>query len=219
MAVALRVIAAKLKNRHFTTAEVGAMLGLATAEVNNLIDEIAGLGVAHAGTGKRTVEYRGLLAMLAAKELVHCQLKPELRRRALQQALCSTAKRIPVPDTSLELLVEPIRQQINTGLRKLYEAEAAVERNSKVMQGEPRIKGTRVPAYMIGKLASARGVVETLAAYPQLTARQVVRAQCYALAHPRKGPPKRVVIPTEGRVVEEKIIKRAKARASGQPLT
>jgi uncharacterized protein (DUF433 family) len=219
MAVALKVIAAKLKSRHFTTAQVGAMLGLATTEVNNLIDEIAGPGIARAGQGKRTVEYRGLFAMLVAKELIHCQLKPELRRQALVQALGGRAKRIPVPSTNLELLAQPIRQQINDGLRRLYEAEAAVERSSEVMQGEPCIKGSRIPVYMIGKLADDSGVEETLASYPQLTERQIALAQCYAHAHPRKGPPKRVVIPGEGRVVEKKIIWRSKAGASGQPHT
>src|SRR5688572_21523460 len=114
MAVALSVIAAKLRNRQFTTAEVGAMLGLAITEVNNLIDEVAGLGAARAGKGTRTVEYRGLLAMLVAKELIHCQLNPAIRRRTILQALRSKAKRIPVPGTNLELLVESNRKEINS---------------------------------------------------------------------------------------------------------
>lgn len=155
--------------------------------------------------------------MLVAKELIHCQLKPEMRRQTLVQALRSKAKRIPVPGANLELLVESNRKQINNGLRILYEAEAAIERNSEVMQGEPCIRGTRVPAYMIGKLANALGVEETLATYPQLTVRQVILAQRFALAHPRKGPPRRISLPMEGRVVEEKIIKRPKARTGGQP--
>ena len=70
------------------------MLGLATSEVNNLIDEIAQLGVARAGRGTRTVEYRGLFAMLVAKELIHGQLKPAMRQQTLVQALRSKAKRI-----------------------------------------------------------------------------------------------------------------------------
>ena len=219
MAAALKAITAKLRNRQFTTAEVGVMLGLTTTEVNNLIDEIAWLGVARAGKGTRTVEHRGLLAMLVAKELVHCQLRPELRRQTLAQALRSKARRIPVPGTNLELLVESSRKRINDGLRSLHEAEAAVVHSSEVLRGEPCIRGTRVPVYMIAKLANTLGVAETLATYPHLTERQVSLAQRFALAHPRKGPPRRIHIPTAGRVVEEKIIKRAKARASGQPHT
>src|SRR5947209_15340684 len=122
MATAFKVIAAKLRNRQFTTSEVGVMLGLATTEVNNLIDEIAWLGVARAGKGTRTVEHRGLFAMLVARELIHCQLKPEMRRRTLAQAVHSNGKRIPVPGTNLELLVASYQKQMNDGLRMLYEA-------------------------------------------------------------------------------------------------
>ena len=211
MATAFKVIAAKLRNRQFTTSEVGVMLGLATTEVNNLIDEVAWLGVARAGKGTRTVEHRGLFAMLVARELIHCQLKPEMRRQTLAQALRSSAKRIPVPGTNLELLVASYQKQMNDGLRILYEAEAAVQRDSEIMQGEPCIRGTRIPVYMIGKLAGALGVEETLATYPQLTERQVVLAERFTRAHPRKGPPRRMRIPTEGRVVEETIIKRPQA--------
>lgn len=193
------------------------MLGLATTEVNNLIDEIAWLGVARAGKGTRTVEYRGLFAMLVAKELIHCQLRPEMRRQTLAQAIDSRGKRVPVPGTNLQLLVESSHKQVNNGLRMLYEAEAAVERSSKIMQGEPCIRGTRIPVYMVGKLADALGVGEALATYPHLSERQVILAQRFALAHPRKGPPRRISLPMEGRVVEEKIIKRPKARTSAQP--
>ena len=156
-----------------------------------------------------------LFTSVVARELIHCQLKPELRRQALVQALGSKAKRIPVPGTNLELLVQPIRQQINDGLRRLYEAEAAVERSSEVMQGEPCIKGSRIPVYMIGKLADDRGVEETLATYPQLTERQAVLAQCYAHAHPRKGPPKRMVFRASMRVF---IIARLSKTESGKGI-
>jgi uncharacterized protein (DUF433 family) len=210
-------VAAKLRNRRFTTAEVGAMLGLATSEVNNLIDEIAQLGVARAGKGTRTVEYRGLFAMLVAKELIQCQLKPAMRQQTLVQALRSKEKRISVPGTNLELLVESNRKQINNGLRMLHEAESAVVRSSDVMQGEPCIRGTRVPVYMIGRLANTLGLEETLATYPHLTERQITLAQRYVLAHPRKGPPRRMSMPMKGRVVEEKIIRRPKGRNIGQP--
>ena len=99
----------------------------------------------------------------------------------------------------------------------LHEAEGAVVRSSDVMQGEPCIRGTRVPVYMIGRLANTLGLEETLATYPHLTERQITLAQRFVLAHPRKGPPRRISMPMEGRVVEEKIIRRPKGRNIGQP--
>ncbi len=213
VAIAIKTITAKLGTRHFTTAEVSAMLGLDVIEVNNLIDEIAALGGASAGKGKRAVAYRGLFAMLVARELIYCQLNPEMRPRTLAQALKAKGKRIPVPGTNLEVLVDSYRKQVNQGLRSLYEAEDAVELRRDVMQGEPCLKGTRVPVYIVGAIAASRGLDEAIATYPFLQKRQVELAQLFAKAHPRKGRPKKTVIPTEGRVVSQKVIKRKKPKA------
>ena len=109
-AVALKTITTKLANRHFTTAEVGAMLDMGITEVNNLIDEIAPLRVAGAGGGRRAVSYRGLFAMLVARELIYCQLTPAMRAQTLAEALKAKGKRVPVPGTNLELVVELISQ-------------------------------------------------------------------------------------------------------------
>jgi uncharacterized protein (DUF433 family) len=211
----MKTIAAKLSSRAFTTSEVGAVLGLDTIEVNNLIDEIAPLHVVHAGSGKRTVQYRALFAMLVARELVSCQLKPTMRPQALAEALKLKGKRIPVPGTSLEVLVEPHRKQVNQGLRLLYAAEASVEKNPAIMQGEPCIKGTRVPVHVVAAIASARGLDGALATYPFLKRRQVELAIIYAKAHPRRGRPKKTVLPVEGKVVSQRVIERKKHRTGG----
>ena len=212
-AVALKTITAKLANRHFTTAEVGAMFDMGIAEVNNLIDEVAPLRVAGAGGGRRAVSYRGLFAMLVARELITCQLTPAMRAQTLAEALKAKGKRVPVPGTNLELVVDSYRKQINQGLRLLYESEAAVEGRSDVMQGEPCIKGTRVPAYVVGAIAKSRSVDEALATYPFLQKRQVLLARMFATAHPRKGRPKRTVIPADGRLISQKVIRRKNPRA------
>ena len=208
VAPALKTVAARLANREFTTAEAGAMLGMDVTEVNNLIDEIASLGVASAGRGRRSVSYRGLFAMLVAKELIHCQLNPGMRPRTLEHALVAKGKRVAVPGTNLEVLVGPYRKQVNHGLRMLHEAEAAIESRRDVMQGEPCIKGTRVPAYIVAAIAMKHGIDEAMATYPSVDKRKVELAQLYAKAHPRMGRPKRTALPGRGRIVSQKIIKR-----------
>ena len=117
--------------------------------------------------------------MLVAKELIHCQLRPAMRQQTLVQALRSKAKRIPVPGTNLELLAESeSRKQIDNGLRMLHEAEGAVVRKAPMSCTANRcIRGTRVPVYMIGRLANTLGLAETLATYPHLTERQITLAQ------------------------------------------
>jgi uncharacterized protein (DUF433 family) len=213
MSAAPKTVRTGLSERRFTTSEVGAMLGLQPIEVNNLIAEIAHLGVARYGKGRRTVASRGLFSLLVARELIHCQLKPEIRSLALLEASKAKGKRVAVPGTNLEILLDSHRKEVSKGLKALHEAETAVESRAAVMQGEPCIKGTRVPAYVVGAIATtARGVDEALATYPFLQKRQVELAQLFAKAHPRKGRPKRISSPAGGRVVSKKVIKRAKPR-------
>jgi uncharacterized protein (DUF433 family) len=214
----MKTITARLSNREFTAAEVGAMLCLKPVEVSNLISEIAPLGVADAGRGKRTVQYRGLFAMLVAKELIHCQLPSRMRAQTLRVALKVTGNRVSVPRTNLQVIVESYRKQVNQGLRSLYEAEVSIEKNRAIMQGEPCIKGTRIPAYVVAAIASAHGLDEALATYPSLKKHQVELARVWAAAHPRRGRPKKTVIPTQGKVVSKKIIHR-KNRGTGGPAS
>jgi len=210
--LAVRAIAARLRNRKFTTSEVAAMFGSTLAQVNNLIDEVAQAGAAQAGGGKRVVEYRSLFALLLAEELIYCQLKPALRREALKQAVKTRAKRVTVPGTNLSVLVQPYRERAQEGMRRLHEAEETVHSHKEIMQGEPCIKGTRVPVYIVAAIAAAKGREEAMATYPSLDQRQVEHAEVFAKAHPRRGRPKTTDFPAQARIVATKVIKRKKAR-------
>jgi len=209
-AVTLKTLTAKLANRHFTTSEVGAILNMHQTEVNNLIAEVGHLGVTPSGKGTRTVAYRGLFSLLVARELIRCQLKPEMRPGALIETLRAKGKRVAIPGTNLEVLLDPHRKEVNRGLRTLYEAEEAVESKAEIMQGEPCVRGTRVPAYVLSAIASAHGPDEALATYPFLQKRQVELAQLFAKAHPRKGRPKKIGLPRGRRVTAKKVIDRKK---------
>jgi uncharacterized protein (DUF433 family) len=188
------------------------MFGYTSVQVNNLIDEVAPVGVAHVGSGKREVEYRGLFALLLAEELVFCQLKPELRYRVLERAVATRANRITVPGTNVSVLAQPYRERALEGVRRLYEAEEAVQSHRDIMHGEPCVKGTRIPVYIVAAIAGARGREEAIATYPNLDLRQVELAEVYAKAHPRRGRPRTTAVPSEGVVVARKTIGRTKAR-------
>jgi uncharacterized protein (DUF433 family) len=73
------------------------------------------------------------------------------------------------------------------GKKRLQQAEALVASDPEVLSGEPCLKGTRVPVYLIGALARAHGVGRTHAMYPFLTEEQIDLAALYVEAHPRKG--------------------------------
>jgi uncharacterized protein (DUF433 family) len=63
------------------------------------------------------------------------------------------------------------------------------------MCGEPCIKGTRVPVYLIGALANAHGVSRTHAMYPFLTEEQIELAALYVTEHPDTRRPRRIRFP------------------------
>jgi uncharacterized protein (DUF433 family) len=71
--------------------------------------------------------------------------------------------------------------------RRLARAEALVLSHPGIMGGEPCIRGTRVPVYLIGALAHAHGVRRTHEMYPFLTEEQIELVSLYVTVHPEKG--------------------------------
>jgi uncharacterized protein (DUF433 family) len=194
--LARKILPPRLRNRKFTTAQASAVLGIPQKQINHLIDDLAPLGLATAGQGERSIEYKGLLALSLAQELTD-HVRADLRAPTLRGAVFSGAKYITVPDTSLLVLTKPHRDRVTGGLRALHEAEGDIVTSAQVMQGEPCIKGTRVPAYMIAAIADQRGVSEAVNTYSFLSETQVERAIVYAKAYPRKGRPKSVSLPAK----------------------
>ena len=210
MVAIMKAVAAKFRYRKFTVAEAVAITGLTTTQVNNLIEEIAPLGIAVSANRKRSVQYKGLFALLLVQDMSE-YAKTKLRNKIIMGALNSPRKKdIAVDGTTIIVSVKSYREQAQKGLKDLYEAESNVSINQEVMQGEPCIKGTRIPVYTIAKIASVQGVEKAQATYSTLSKRQVELAQLYATAHPRRGRPKRLVIPSKGRTVARRKVKRKK---------
>ena len=208
--VALRAIVAKLRNRKFTVAEAAAMTGISVQQVNNLLDEIVPLGLAHAGNRKRELEYRGLFILPLACDLAKAEIPPNLRKKALQAALESPKnKHITITGTNLLVRIDNYRVQVSYGLTQLYLAEESVSSSPEIMQGEPCIRGTRIPVYVVAKLANVHGAEEALATYSTLSKQQVADAQLFAVAKPRRGAPKKIALPVAGHKVP-KVFRRKK---------
>lgn len=207
----LRSGSTKLENREFSTSEVAAILGMRMPELNNLIDELARVGGVQTGSGRRNIEHRALTVLLVAQELTRCNLAPALRKQTLALALATRPpKKVEVPGTNLSVLIAPHRRQAQAGLKALHEAEAGITMSGEILQGEPVVRGTRVPAYTLAAIANAHGVEEARQSYPFLTLRQIEHALLYALAHPRKGRPKRLAQSmAELGVTPKKVRKRA----------
>ena len=74
--------------------------------------------------------------------------------------------------------------------RALRNASELVVSDPNIRGGEPVIRGTRVPAYMIADLAKqGADIAEILEDYPSLSAQKVEAALAYAQTNPKRGRP------------------------------
>ena len=86
-------------------------------------------------------------------------------------------------------------ERTSKSTRRLERAEALVLCDPEVMGGEPCIRGTRVPVYLIGALAHAHGVRRTHEMYPFLTRDQIELVALYVSEHPDKRRPRQIRFP------------------------
>lgn len=77
-------------------------------------------------------------------------------------------------------------------IEKLEQARAAVVSTPRIKGGEPVIKGTRIPVYLVAAmLDQGASVKEILESYPTLDAEKIELAHVYARANPTQSAPKR----------------------------
>lgn len=70
---------------------------------------------------------------------------------------------------------------------ELARDEAGIEADPRVCGGEARVKGTRLPAWVLIQAARlGQTDADILRAYPTLTAEGLAHARAYALTHPER---------------------------------
>src|SRR4026209_543772 len=200
---ALKAAKNRLRNRELTRAEASAMLGLSGVQVNNLIDELAQLGIAHAGDRKRAIEHRGLFSLKLCRDLILWDVGPALRLKVIRAALDAPRQKfVSIAGTNISAIqVGDYRKEASDRIRELQSAEGAVSSKREIMQGEPCMRGTRIPAYWVADIVEADGVAEAKKTYPKLTGKQIRSAHLYAMANPRRGRPKVIEWPV-GRAIK-----------------
>lgn len=86
--------------------------------------------------------------------------------------------------------IKSARKELETGLRRLAEAERMVHSDPEFMRGVPVYRGTRIPVHMVaGMLSQGATIDDILEGYPALTREKVALAPMYAKAFPRRGRP------------------------------
>lgn len=139
-------------------------------------------------------ELAAVLSATAKREL-YDRLVEVLSRRGLALQLSDERS----ADFEIELANGVIRVEMKGALRRLSKRWQALARAADVVisdpeirGGEPVIRGTRIPVYLIADLmnqgAEAREILED---YPTLTANTIRSALAYAQTHPRRGRPRK----------------------------
>lgn len=173
--------------------EAAFVTGLSRKAVDQAIDrrEVAP-GSAPEG-GARSLGYPELVYLRLRRD-VGDMLSLQARRTLydeLRKCLSLNAKTSMVKLGPVTVAVEPAVASVRRRLALLRRAQRFVVVDPEVRAGEPVVRGTRVPVYVLADLA-AQGAPreELLEDYPSVTPEALDAALLYARLHPRRGRPR-----------------------------
>ena len=172
-----------------TTSEAGYVLERSHLAINKAVD--TGLIRTSVRRGPRG---QGTLRILGKPELRFLKLADVLDKDFTllgQRKIYEAIRRLPEQEHQLRIGVltvelSPLDRAFEERLGRLMELRSYVERPA---SGEPVIRGTAVPVYVVASLAKGETVEEILEDYPSLTRAQIESAIEYAKAYPKKGRP------------------------------
>lgn len=127
------------------------------------------------------------------------ELYDQLVELSSRRYLVSFAGAGPQPDFEIALAGGVVRieakracQQLAKRWEALRRAQELVVSDPEIRGGEPIIKGTRIPVYMIAALVDqGADVREILEDYPALNAAKIRSALAFARTQPRRGRPRK----------------------------
>ncbi len=188
----MRTLASDLRPEEYTTNQAAVITGVPVARINHYISrELGGFGVAVWGEGKRRLGYNGLVALRVAYDFPK-SLTPSARIEAIEKALKFPRRKDIVLQDNVSVPVSLSRKRVAEGLRRLRQATAMVASDPKTLQGEPCLKGTRIPVRIVAGMAATSGIDSVRLAYPRLSKAQIELACLYVQASPQRGRPRRV---------------------------
>lgn len=139
-------------------------------------------------------ELSEVLSARAKRELYERLVEISLRRSFDFQSAGQSR-----PEFDIELAGGVVRIECKTALRRLSKRWVALRKAADVVVsdpeirgGEPVIRGTRIPVYLIADLLDqGADLRELLEDYPSLNAGKIRSALAYAQTHPRRGRPRK----------------------------
>ena len=176
--------------RHYTPAEAAAVSGVAVKAVHNAIDKHIIVPVDARLYGKKRRLGDEALLRLKLWYGVGATLTSARRERLFDEIKAAPTANSVRADDLLIIDVAEARRQIQTKIRMLDEAEAAVRASKDVLGGVPVFKGTRIPVRLVASMiAQGASTEEILSGYPKLDTHLLELAQIWVTAHPVVGRP------------------------------
>jgi len=175
-----------------STGEAAFVAEVSTQTVNQAIDR----GEVETPSKRRCRELGmpEVLYLRLRRDLSEVLVKPA--RQALYQALRAEAREKDELGTfRVRYEVGPVQVEVGQALRdvserlqRLEKAKAAIVIDEEIRGGEPVVKGTRIPVYMLADLADqGAGIRELLQDYPALSEETLNAALIFAETHPKRG--------------------------------
>jgi uncharacterized protein (DUF433 family) len=182
-----------------TSQEAAWITGLSARTINATIDrgEVRPVGVAR----RRGVTSRKLgaaeVVYLIVRKRVGRSLSPQARRELYAKLLEQRRAAGDSPDADIELAGGLVRVEVKQAADEMAERWAALQdaaelvvSDPEIRGGDPVLRGTRVPVYVIADLvAQGADTRELLEDYPSLDTEMIQAALAYAETNPRRGRP------------------------------
>jgi uncharacterized protein (DUF433 family) len=195
-----------------TTAEAAWLTDLPAKTINATIDrgELPRVNRARSPTrNPRRLGPADVIYLFLRKDLSEV-LSATAKRELYEQLVSLSAERYLIrrvrqrpPESQDDLVITlaggVVRIELKRALVRLSkrwnalrQAEEVIVSDPEIRGGEPVIKGTRVPAYLVADLIDqGADLREILEDYPSLNANKVRAALAFARTHPRRGRPRK----------------------------
>jgi uncharacterized protein (DUF433 family) len=195
--------------RDVSTQEAAWLTELSTKTINATIDRGELKSAPRRNRSRRRVPRRlgpaDVFYLVLRKELssvLSADAKTELYEELVRRewpALQATEAPRQKADSEIRLAGGLVRIELKSVYQRLAKRWLALENASSVVVsdpeirgGEPIIRGTRVPVYLVADLVEQGAKLrEVLEDYPALTASMLRSALAYAQTHPKRGRPRK----------------------------
>jgi len=172
--------------------EAAFVTGLSEKTINQAIDreEVQPLPARRVDDRERTLGFSDLVYLQLRSE-IGALLSAEGKRLLREQLSAAEDPEGIVNIGPMEVRIAMQVQRVEERVAQIELARSFVVSDPEVRAGEPTVRGTRIPVYVLSDLAAqGADTEELLEDYPSLTAESLEAALLFAGMYPRRGRPR-----------------------------